>query len=273
MKKLRACLVVLAAFVLTAALSVSAYAAKADEKHQEIAKRIADEYNKAHPTEPVETVKTMSWIAKLKSKVKVTTEENGDVVKLKAGKKVTVIQRDYHAAKGTSEVRLPDGQTCYIPNRYLTFTKPVCTGAAGDYSDATKLAYINGQLIQSATEYLIWISLDKQRVYIFRGTPKNWALVAEAPGGGIMKASSGAGESPTLDNTFCTYYYIKWKKPAIDSMTWFSSFYGSGIHRFVGPGKYNMGKKPISHSCVRVTNNNAKWVFNNIPLKTRVWIW
>ena len=97
MKKLRACLVVLAAFVLTAALSVSAYAAKADEKHQEIAKRIADEYNKAHPTEPVETVKTMSWIAKLKSKVKVTTEENGDVVKLKAGKKVTVIQRDYHA--------------------------------------------------------------------------------------------------------------------------------------------------------------------------------
>ena len=266
MKRLRVCMVVLAAFILAAAFSGSAYAAKADEKAQEIAARIANDYNKTH-TDKVEVVKTMRWIAKLKQGVQVTTEEKQDVVKLKAGKKVNVIQRDYHREKGVSEILLPDGQTCYIPNRYLNFTQPKCTGAAGDYSDATKLAYVNGQAIQSATEYMIWISLDKQRVYVFTGSSKNWSLVK------TMKASSGAGESPTLDNTFGAYYYIKWKKPAIDSMTWFSSFYGSGIHRFVGPGKYNMGKKPISHSCVRVTKANAKWVYDNVPLKSRVWIW
>ena len=259
-------MVVLAAFILAAAFSGSASAARADKKHQEIAARIADEYNKTH-TEKVETVKTMRWIAKLTESVQVTTEENQEVVYLKYGKRVNVIQRDYHRERGVSEIRLPDGQTCYIPNKYLNFTQPKCTGAAGDYSEATKLAYVNGQAIQSATDYMVWISLDKQRVYVFTGSARNWSLVK------TMKASSGAGESPTLDNTFTYNYYIKWKKPAIDSMTWFSSFYGSGIHRFVGPGKNNMGKKPVSHSCVRVTKANAKWVYDNVPLKSRVWIW
>ena len=244
----------------------TAEAKKGDDKYQKTAVKIAKDYNATH-ADKVQVVKTIYWTAKTKAKLKVRCIETGKKVKLKANKKVLVIQRDYHRASGVSQVKLGTNMTGYIANKYLTFKKAKATGAKGDYSRQTKLAYINGQTLKSATGYLIWISLDKQRVNVFTGSSRNWNLIKE------YRASSGAGESPTLDITFKRNYTIKWKKPAVDSMTWFSSFYGSGIHRFVGAGKKNMGRKPVSHSCVRVDTKNAKWIFDNIPLKTRVWIW
>ena len=268
MRKLRACLVALASFVLAGTFAGTASARRADKELQVTAAKIAQEYNDSHP-DKVETVKTLHWIARTTANLKVTVEETGEEVKLNANKKVRVIQRDYHAMAGISEIQLAEGQTCYIANKYLTWVKPKATGASGDYSVTTKLAFVNGQRIVSSTDYMIWISLDKQRVNVFTGSNRNWTLIK------TYKASSGAGESPTLDNSFKTtrYYHVKWKKQAVDSMTWFTSFYGSGIHRFVGPGKKNMGKKPISHSCVRVSNKNAKWIYENVPLHSRVFIW
>ncbi len=271
MKRLRGCVLAIVCFVLSATLAGTAFAAKKDKKYQDMAAKAAADYNATH-TDKVETVKTIQWIARTTSKIKVKIQETGETVKIKKNAKLRVIQRDYHAMAGISEVKIAEGQTCYIANKYLSWKKPVCTGASGDYSEATKLAYVNAMNIprrsdyKAEEEYMIWISLDKQRVNVFKGTNHNWELVK------CFVASSGAGESPTLDVTFVKAY-VKWKKPTIDSMKWFTSFYGSGIHKFVGAGRKNMGKKPVSHSCVRVSASHAKWIYNTVPLKAQVWIW
>ncbi len=266
-KKIKACAIALSCSLISGVFAGTAMADKADETYQVTAARIAQEYNAANPTAPVETVKTIHWLARTTAKIKTTIQETGEEVSFEAGDNVTVIQRDYHAKAGVSEIQVAEGKTCYIANTYLKWVKALATGAQGDYSRETKLAYINNQNITSRTNYLIWISLDKQRVNVFVGSNGNWQLKK------WYKASSGAGDSPTLDQGFNSYYYVKWKKQAVGSMTWYTSFYGSGIHRFVGGGQSNMGKNPISQSCVRVATKHAKWIYKNVPLKSRVWIW
>lgn len=244
-------------------LSMQAAAKPGDEKYQQMAEAIA----KANGTQ---VVKTIWWKAKTTARIKTTTTETGAEVKLEKGEVVTIVQRDYHEKNGISQCMLSDETHCYIANKYLKITDPITTGAQGDYDVPTKEAYVNGHSIPSNTNMLIWISLDKQRVNIFTGSNHHWQLMK------VFKTSTGKADAPTLDETFLRKYYVQKKKRVVDSLQFYTFFYGSGIHKWPGGGmSKNIGKTPVSHSCVRLNGTNAKWVFdnNNIPLKTRVWIW
>ncbi len=256
--------------VLTAAVlmsvglfSVQASAAKKDAKFQKKANKIAEENG-------TQAVRTIWWKAKLTANVKTTDVATGKKIKLKKGKKVTIIQRDYHEKAGISQCRIKGGKECYIANAYLNIYAPITTGAKGDYTEADKLAYINNQTIKSSTDTMVWISLDKQRVNIFKGSNRNWELVR------TMKTSTGKADAPTLDVSFLKKYVIQWKKPDVKGLLFYSAIYGSGMHKWPGSGysKYS-GKTPVSHSCVRLGTDDAKWVYDNdnVPINSRVWIW
>ena len=161
---------------------------------------------------------------------------------------------------------------CYIANKYLLITEPLATGAEGDYSKETKEAYVNGQTIKSSTDTLIWISLDKQRVYVFKGKSRNWKLVK------TFKSSTGKASAPTLDETFKKKYVVQKKDMFVNGLQYYTFFFGSGMHKWPGSGvgmEEAIGKTPLSASCVRMKGKHAKWIFNdnNVPLKSRVWIW
>ncbi len=244
-------------------LSVESSAEPKDEKYQDIADRIAEETN-------TPGVKTIWWKAKTTAKIKTTNTKTEETIKLKKGTKLTIVQRDYHEMAGVSQCMLKDGTECYIANKYLKIIKPLATGSKGDYSEETKLAYVNNQSISSKTDTLVWISLDKQRVNVFKGSKNNWELVR------AMKTSTGKEDAPTLDVSFKSYYEIQKKQISVNSLQYYTFFYGSGMHKWPGPGmKKYIGKRPMSHSCVRLSTKDAKWVYDNenVPLKSRVWIW
>lgn len=265
------------AVALTAAVMPS-QAAKKDEKWANTAKKIAQKTG-------TEEVKTIRWSAKIKRNIKQKVDTNlktpsdkgiGTKIKVKKGTRVTVIQRDYHEKAGVSQCMLKNGRVIYVPNKYLYFTAPICTGSKGDYSRETKEAYINGQTIKSGDKYLLWVSLDKQRVNVFTGSSRNWKLIK------VFKTSTGKADAPTLDQSFLRDYRIQWKKKEVTGLYFYSAVYGSGIHRFPGSGASKaLGIKPISHSCIRLAQNNAIWIYNNTSDKktvgkskaTRVWIW
>jgi lipoprotein-anchoring transpeptidase ErfK/SrfK len=260
-RKMTAMFLVLAA--AAGLISMRAMAKQGDEKYQQIAQQIAQATG-------TETVKTIRWGAKTTASVSVTSTTTGSKVNLPAGTSVTVVQRDYHREQGISQCMLKDGTGCYIPNRYLYFTEPIATGAQGDYDRATKEAYVNGQTITSTTDTLVWICLDKQRVYVFKGRNRNWKLVK------TCKASTGRADAPTLDQTFKKKYVVQKKNLTVNGLQFYTFFYGSGIHKWPGSGmKESIGKTPLSASCVRVNEKSAKWIYDNVnvPLKSRVWIW
>ena len=255
-----------------------ASAKPADEKWKNRAVKIAANTG-------TQTVRTIYWKAKLTKGVKnakvVRNTKNtrdtkiGKKVKIKKGTKVTIIQRDYHEKKGVSQCMLKNGREVYIKNKYLKITKPLCTGKYGDYTTATKEAYVNGTAndagtgrIQSATQYLIWISLDKQRVNVFNLVGGRWKWMY------AYKTSTGKADAPTLDQSFKLRFVVQWKKDKVEGLKYYTAFYGSGIHKFPGGGMNKViGIKPVSHSCVRIPEANAVWIYNNIPVKTRVWVW
>lgn len=264
-----------AAAVLTLAITAgefagTAFAAPKDEKWTDIAAAIAKRTR-------TEQVKTIQWTAKTKRKLKGTVVRNklnpkdpniGQKVKLAKGTKVTIIQRDYHEQAGVSQCMLENGEQIYIANQYLNILKPICTGRQGDYSRETKLAFVNGQNITSKTGYMIWVSLDKQRVNVFTGSSGRWTLQK------TWKTSTGKADAPTLDQSFKSVYRIQKKSKEVNGLYWYSFVYGSGIHRFPGSGASKvLGIQPVSHSCIRLKNKYAKWIFDTVPVKSRVFIW
>ena len=267
----------LAAGIMLTMAGPQAMASPADKVHQERAARIAKATN-------TEEVKTISWKARLKTAVKVKTVATdgfpSEEVALKQGKKITVIQRDYHEKRGVSECQLKDGRTCYIANQFLLFYKALATGAKGDYDQATKEAFVNGVngvdgiSALAGTDKLIWISLDKQRVNIFQGRRGSWKLIRECV------CSTGAPDSPTFDQTFKKVFKVQKKSPSVSygevtGLKYYTFIYGYGMHLWTGPGRKQMGKKPLSHSCVRLKKKDAVWIYDdeNIPVGTRIYVW
>jgi len=273
-RKLTAAVMALAIAVTT--LAGTALAKPADEKWANNAARIARQTG-------TELVETVHWKAKIKENVKAKVTANpqnttdskiGQKVRIKKKTKVTIIQRDYHEKKGKSQCQLKDGRVVYIPNKYLSITNAICSGDR-DYSPETKEAYVNGQNIPSGDQYMIWISLSKQRVNVFQGSNHNWKLI------NTYKCSTGKADAPTLDQSFKSKYVIQWKKEKVDNLKLYSAVYGSGMHKFPGSGASSvLGSKPVSHSCIRMPEGAALWIFNNTKDKkehgggaTRVWIW
>lgn len=261
--------------ILTMLFGSQVFAKKGDESFQKRAKKIA----KATGTEEV---KTIHWKASVKKTKKYKPADGKGKVKIRQGETVTVIQRDYHEKKGISECKDSDGRLCWIPNKYLNFKSALCTGAKGDYSKKTKEAFVNGGGVAApiktgkspVKDTLIWISLDKQRLNVFKGSTGKWKLVKK------FKCSTGDVESPTFDQTFLKFYWVRWKKSPVDygdykGLRYFLSVYGYGIHKWPGAVSSKIGKEPVSHSCIRLSTKNAKWCYKNknVPVKTRIYVW
>ncbi len=131
--------------------------------------------------------------------------------------------------------------------------------------------YVNEKGIGSQTNYLIWVSKSDYTVRVYEGQVKNWRLINSFP------CAIGASSSPTCTGQF--RYYSK------ETIWRYSNFYVAPIMRFNGgyaihstllrydgtdyDARTGVG---ISHGCVRVYPTNMQWLYNTIPLYTRIYI-
>ncbi len=208
--------------------------------------------------EPTEQVHTIYWQAVMRA-----TYSKGNV-KLKKGKKVVVVDRNYRGGK--SGVRVGD-KTVRVPNGYLSFVKDLCTGAQGDYSKETKLWYVNERRnLTSPTKVLIWVSLDKQRVNVFNGSKGNWELVK------VMPCSTGKVDSPSKAGLHRCDFVTK----VFRNCVYYVEYAGSGIHKWARSDYKDIkkiGKHTVSQSCIRLRTHHAKWLYKHTPVKTTILVW
>jgi hypothetical protein len=143
----------------------------------------------------------------------------------------------------------------------------------------TPETYVNHGGYTSKTNYLIWVSLYSQRVYIFKGKKGKagkgkWVLInkdgaykSDAGAQGYL-CGSGKAKSPTpagMDKKL----HRKVKK--FSKHIWWNMFQSTNAIHGSNKGDAALGK-PLSGGCVRVTNAQAKWIFKNVPINTRVMI-
>ena len=207
----------------------------------------------------LEKVHSLYWNAKLKKSLK-----NGKEVLAPSGTEVLVLDRSY--SRGKSRILFGDNQIADVSNSYLSIKSDHTTIAQeGDYNTATKEAFINlNASVKPNEKYIIWISLDKQRVNVFTPEGNTWKLYR------VFLCSSGRVHSPTKVG----WKTVDYKRSRFRGLKWYTEVCGGGIHKW--PGKLKTSKLGVhvaSGGCVRMRNEDAHEIYNMIPVRTRVLVY
>ena len=133
--------------------------------------------------------------------------------------------------------------------------------------DATMYARAN--LYSSPSSYLIMVDGQTHRVGIYQGKKGMWQCVK------YWACGDGKASTPTVRGEFNVgsrgYYFDSGKYRCF----WWTQFYGNYLFHSVlcwpdgsvANGTVGVG---ISHGCVRLEKQNAKWIYDNIPKGTKV---
>lgn len=132
------------------------------------------------------------------------------------------------------------------------------------------LNYINSKNYSSSTPYLIWVDTKNFKTNIFKGKTNNWTLVHS------YLCTIGKASTPTPKGTYTVgikglyfgvekgykcWYYTQFK----GNYLFHSIIYN--LDGSIRDGRLGMA---LSDGCVRLAKVNAKWVYDNIPEKTKV---
>ncbi|HSR03095.1 MAG TPA: SH3 domain-containing protein [Proteiniclasticum sp.] len=156
------------------------------------------------------------------------------------------------------------GKTGYVSGSYISVSD----------SRAAAEAFVNSKGLSSSTNYLIWVNTKTIHTYVFTGKAGNWTLVKD------MLSTVGKESTPTIKGTFSllskgSYFYVE------DHDDWicknYSQFYKNYlIHSVVynTSGQIVDGRlgMRLSKGCVRVSLENARYIYNNVPIGSRVYV-
>lgn len=147
--------------------------------------------------------------------------------------------------------------------KWMRIKKPSGDIATNIYENGvTPTLYVNQSGYGSPTGYLIWVSLYSQHVFVFQGSAGNWTLVQDfLCGSGKAKTPTPTGMNKSLHKKMKKYSKHKW---------WNCFSGNNAIHGSNGAKEVRKLGRLISNGCVRVTNDQAIWVFNTVPKGTRV---
>ena len=140
---------------------------------------------------------------------------------------------------------------------------------------ATDSMFYVAQKYSSPSQYLILVDRSRHQVGIFSGSKGRWGEVD------YFLCGDGKASTPTVEGLF----HIVNKKPYFDSGSarcWYATriYKGYLFHSVLytqtsTPSRIKDGRLGVgvSHGCVRLDINKAKWIYDNIPIGTTVVIY
>ena len=144
------------------------------------------------------------------------------------------------------------------------------TGKVPDKMDSKAQGYSSG------TKYLILVNRSTHKVGIYQGSKGNWKLVKK------WSCGDGAKKTPTPEGTYTVGIKLKYFDTEANNRCWYATQFwgdylfhsilyvkGSSPSKVRGSVSGQLGRA-VSHGCVRLELNNAKWIYNNIPRGTKV---
>ncbi|MDD7651431.1 MAG: S-layer homology domain-containing protein [Firmicutes bacterium] len=185
----------------------------------------------------------------------------------------------YSGADGApGQVRLSDGTVGWMNWADYLVSREDYT-QYWDYSVGTKEGFVNQKGYSSSTGYLIWLSLKTQKVNIFQGSKGNWKLIRVCP------CATGKNTTPTVSGVYSIIYktyrwrfdeYVDGKYMEDYSRVYYVSGFwgGQAFHSrlyYADDTLYDgtIGT-PVSHGCVRMMDEDCRYIYESMPSGTTV---
>jgi len=133
--------------------------------------------------------------------------------------------------------------------------------------------FVNIMSFKSATDNFVWVDIDRQLVHVLEGSQGSFRLAK------TLVCATGINESPTSRGLFVLTEKGEWfysQRLGSGGMYWFR-FNGSYLFHSVA---MDSDKNVIdgvlgvrrSSGCVRMSVEDARWFYNNIPANTAVFV-
>lgn len=129
--------------------------------------------------------------------------------------------------------------------------------------------WLKANMYSSSTNYIILVNRNTHKVGIYQGYRGNWNCVK------YWSCADGKASTPTVSGVFRVgskgYYF----NSGIYRCYWWTQFYGDYLFHSVlysHSGVLMDGRVGValSHGCVRLQIDNAKWIYDHIPSGTTV---
>lgn len=181
---------------------------------------------------------------------------------------------DFQQRHGLSTSGIVEGQTLVDLNKkatedymYKATAQSILSGG-----DSQAESTVNSVDLSSYTNYLIMVSIAQQKVYIFNGTNRNWKIINE------FSCASGTSGTPTVTG----HFFVGNKGPQFTTPNGIVCRYFTQIkdnylfHSVLFDKKGNLVDgtlgNGVSHGCVRLALENAKYIYDNVPIGSGIWI-
>lgn len=216
----------------------------------------------------IKTKKSNYSLAKLKADTKynikvqaVTRIGNKVYLSSKTSKVITVTPRQYRDKNYNKLLASQVRSIGYVGNKCIYTTKK--------YSTEVKTAFVNYKGYSSKTKYLIWISHYTQQVSIFEGSKGKWKMIR------TFTCATGTAKNHSPRGVFkITYkekgwFYTSTKELYVTHYKGRNSFHTRPLWNNGSVQNPTIGK-PASHGCVRCYNQDAKYIYDKMPIGTTV---
>lgn len=216
----------------------------------------------------IKTKKSNYSLAKLKADTKynikvqaVTRIGNKVYLSSKTSKAITVTPRQYRDKNYNKLLASQVRSIGYVGNKCIYTTKK--------YSTEVKTAFVNYKRYSSKTKYLIWISHYTQQVSIFQGSKGKWKMIR------TFICATGTAKNHSPRGVFkITYkekgwFYTSTKELYVTHYKGRNSFHTRPLWNNGSVQNPTIGK-PASHGCVRCYNQDAKYIYDKMPIGTTV---
>ena len=137
--------------------------------------------------------------------------------------------------------------------------------SGGVYVPASNEMYYVAQRFSSATSWLILVDRSACKVAVFHGSYGNWHVEK------IWDCTLGAPNTPTITGTYSTKYRYD-ALPSTPAAKYATNIVGGYFFHSILNSTSELGHW-LSHGCIRLHWDNARWIYQNIPLGTTVHIY